>query len=82
LFAFVDGLLDAVPGIVVMTTVEKYSGAALLAVAESVGVPMIFAVLIQWVRSDTAEAAAVDARLDAAEADGTFDTTPWWIREP
>jgi hypothetical protein len=34
------------------------------------------------VRSDTAEAAAVDARLDAAEADGTFDTTPWWIREP
>jgi cytochrome c oxidase assembly factor CtaG len=81
LFAFVDGLLDAVPGIVVMTTVEKYSGAALLAVAESVGVPMIFAVLIQWVRSDTAEAAAVDARLDAAEADGTFDTTPWWLRE-
>lgn len=80
LFAFFDGLLDAVPGIVVMTTVERYSGGALLAVAEAVGVPMVFAVLIQWVRSDSAEAAAVDARLDAAEVEGSFDTTPWWVK--
>jgi putative copper resistance protein D len=78
LFAFADGLLDAVPGIVVMTTVAKYSGAALLAVAESVGVPMLMAVLVQWVRSDDVEAAAVDARLDAAEQEGTYDGTPWW----
>jgi putative copper resistance protein D len=77
-FAFGDGLLDAVPGIVVMTTVEKLSGAALLAVAESVGVPMLFAVVIQWVRSDAVEAAEVDARLDAAELEGSYDGTPWW----
>jgi putative copper resistance protein D len=78
LFAFADGLLDAIPGIVVMTTVQKYSGAVLLGVAESVGVPMLMAVMVQWVRSDAAEAAAVDARLDAAEREGTYDGTPWW----
>jgi putative copper resistance protein D len=78
LFAFADGLLDAVPGIVVMTTVAKYSGAVLLGVAESVGVPMLMAVMVQWVRSDASEAAAVDARLDAEEREGTYDGTPWW----
>jgi len=76
--AFLDGLLDAIPGIVVMTTVERFTGGALLAVAESVGVPMIFAVLAQWVRADEREARATDARLDAAEAEGDFDGTPWW----
>jgi putative copper resistance protein D len=78
LFAFADGLLDAIPGIVVMTTVARYSGAVLLGIAESVGVPMLMAVLVQWVRADAAEAAAVDARLDVAEHDGTYDGTPWW----
>ena len=80
-FAFADGLLDAVPGIVVMTTVAKYSGAVLLGVAESVGIPMLMAVLVQWVRSDATEARAVDVRLDAAEQDGTYDGTPWWQSE-
>jgi putative copper resistance protein D len=82
LFAFADGLLDAIPGIVVMTTVSKYSGAVLLGVAESVGVPMLMAVLVQWVRSDAAEAAAVDARLDAEEQAGVYDGTPWWQSPP
>ncbi|WP_048555272.1 cytochrome c oxidase assembly protein, partial [Nostocoides japonicum] len=81
--AFADGLLDAIPGIVVMTTVDKWVGGALLAVAEAVGVPMIFAVLAGWVRSDEREAAAVDARLDAQEASGDRGlTTPWWLADP
>jgi hypothetical protein len=33
------------------------------------------------VRSDAAEARAVDVRLDAAEQDGTYDGTPWWQSE-
>ncbi len=82
LLAFVDGLLDAVPGIVVMTTVDKWVGGALLAVAEAVGVPMIFAVLAGWVRSDAREAAEVDAHLDAQEAAGEGGTTPWWLADP
>lgn len=80
--AFVDGLFDAIPGIVVMTTVERYTGGALLAVAESVGVPMIFAVLIQWVRSDERDAREVDARLDAEEVTGELDQSPWWTKDP
>ena len=78
LLAFLDGLLDAIPGIVVMTTVERFTGGALLAVAEAVGVPMIFAVLAQWVRSDEREARAVDAELDGQEA----TSTPWWLADP
>jgi putative copper resistance protein D len=79
LLAFLDGLIDAIPGIIVMTTVERYTGGALLAVAESVGVPMIFAVLLQWVRFDERQARTVDAQLDAAEAAGEHDGTPWWV---
>lgn len=78
LLAFADGLLDAIPGIVVMTTIDKWVGGALLAVAESVGIPMIFAVLTGWVRSDEREAAEIDARLDAQED----TTTPWWMADP
>lgn len=88
LLAFVDGLFDAVPGIVVMTTVEKYTGGALLSVAEAVGIPMIFAVLLTWVRSDERDARVADARLDAAEAaalaEGTGDGPAplWWQSDP
>jgi putative copper resistance protein D len=92
--AFIDGVADAVPGILVMTANsillpqfpgfahaadalrgglshtmdQKYAGGALLAVAESIGVPMIAAVFIEWMRSDAAEARAADAELDRAEA--------------
>ena len=89
LFAFVDGLADAVPGILVMTAPtllaagvpgytnrtwgpdpawdQKLGGGAMLGIAESVGLPFLFAVLIGWVRADAAEARAVDAELDARE---------------
>ena len=92
--AFLDGVADAVPGVLVMTANsfllpnfpgfssaadalrdglshtmdQKYAGGALLAVAESIGVPMIAAVFIEWMRSDAAEARAADAELDLAEA--------------
>lgn len=83
LLAFADGLFDAVPGVVVMTTVERFTGGALLAVAESVGVPMIFAVMATWVRSDEAEAKVVDARLDAAAGDRSAELQrPWWESDP
>ncbi|MEO7070602.1 MAG: cytochrome c oxidase assembly protein [Nostocoides sp.] len=81
LLAFVDGLFDAIPGIVVMTTVERFTGGALLSIAESVGIPMIFAVLLQWVRSDERDAREIDARLDASEAEGVHDGTPWWLKD-
>src|SRR6478672_8676361 len=89
LFAFVDGLADAVPGILVMTAPtllaagvpgytnrvwgpdpawdQKLGGGAMLGIAEAVGLPFLFAVLVGWVRADAAEARAVDAELDARE---------------
>ena len=90
LIAFGDGLLDAVPGISLMSTSALLSpgypvftrpgapadllmeqhlgGGVLLAVSEVVGLPVLAAVLLEWVRADRAEAAAVDASLDAATA--------------
>lgn len=88
LLAFVDGLLDAVPGIVIMTAGSVVArgypgfagrtgapdplldthlgGGALIAVAESVGLPIIGAVFVEWMRSDDREAREVDAHLDAS----------------
>ena len=92
LLAFADGLLDAVPGILLMTAGSvvvptfpgfvgrvgapdplldtHLGGGALLAVAESVGLPVIGAVFAEWIRADAKEAREVDARLDAAPALG------------
>lgn len=88
--AFVDGLLDAVPGIVVMTSAsllsptypgfsspvsgmdplldQRIGGGTLLAVAESVGLPVIAAVFVEWVRSDERDARASDLLEDQARA--------------
>ncbi|UIJ33418.1 cytochrome c oxidase assembly protein [Allobranchiibius sp. GilTou73] len=118
LFAFVDGLLDAIPGILVMTASsllvpnfpgwdtpahahfsktldQKFTGGALLGVAEAIGVPLLAAVFVQWMRSDAVEAAQVDARLDAeerveparttdaaTEQDGVTADRPWWLDDP
>lgn len=67
-FAFADGLLDAVPGLVVLAAGDSTTGQTLLATAEAVGLPMIFAVLLQWVKADEAQARVEDARLDRLEA--------------
>jgi len=91
LLAFTDGVADAVPAIVVMTTIDWVAGGALLAAAESVGVPMIFAVMVQWVRADEAEARETDAELDRLEAatapgsvlaEGPVLDRPWWESDP
>jgi cytochrome c oxidase assembly factor CtaG len=90
LLAFLDGLLDAVPGIVVMTAStllvpgypgfssgvsgldplldQHLGGGALLATAESVGLPVIAAVFVEWMRSDEREAHEADRTADALEA--------------
>ena len=89
LLAFVDGLIDAVPGILVMTTPQlltvgvgaatlsrrpwgpapmwdqRLGGGVMLAIAELVGLPLLGAVLVGWIRADDAEARLVDAELDA-----------------
>ena len=97
LIAFADGLLDAVPGLVIMTWpkllspgVSSYAhrpdplwdqrigGGIILLVGEVVGVPLLAAVIVGWVRSDAAEAQAVDARLDAEPDTGR----PWWETDP
>jgi cytochrome c oxidase assembly factor CtaG len=109
LLAFVDGLLDAIPGILVMTaptllapTVagftnktwgpgaaldQKLGGGAMIAVAEVVGLPLLAAIFVSWVRADDAEARRADAFLDA-RADESAEFTepllerPWWETDP
>jgi putative copper resistance protein D len=117
--AFLDGLLDAVPGLLVMTSTtllapgfpgfsshvsgltaafdQRLGGAALVAVAESVGIPVIGAVVIEWIRTDDQEAHEIDARLDAETTGSTTAAAPtgtetaadtatssglWWETDP
>lgn len=104
LLACLDGLLDALPGILVMTAGsllmprfpgfsvagrgsfdaaldQKYAGGALLAVAESIGIPMLIAVFVEWMRQDARNAVETDRRLDALDDEGEL-TTPWWVQTP
>ncbi len=87
LLAFADGLLDAVPGIVLMTATHPWvpgftlgqlhlAGGALLATTEAVGLPMILIVVIEWIRADAREARRVDAEIDALDD----PQQPWWQR--
>ena len=113
LIAFADGLLDAVPGVVVMASPgllgapvatflaaqdplwqQRLGGGAMFGVAEVVGLPLLAATVLAWVRSDAREAAIVDARLDRearerqgddGAPDGTPDgmrDRPWWETDP
>ncbi len=108
LLAFVDGLLDAVPGILIMTASTvvvpgfpgfagrlgqpdplldtHLGGGALIAVAESVGLPIIGVVFMEWMRSDEREADAIDAQfveLDASpRADAPDPSGLWWESDP
>lgn len=105
LIAAADGLVDAVPGIVLMTRSrlmmprfpgfaaahaqtrgglsplldQRYTGGALLAVTEAIGLPLIIAVFVDWMRADAESAREVDARLDAAQ--GQEASTPWWLHD-
>ncbi len=97
LLAFTDGVADAIPGVVVMASIDWVAGGTLLAVAESVGIPTLFAVMVQWVRSDEAEAREVDERLDRLESERVAAAAtpspqgaaqepvldrPWWESDP
>ncbi len=106
LFAFADGLLDAIPGILVMTAStplaagvlgftartwgptpawdQKVGGGTMLAVAEVVGLPVLGAIIAAWVRTDEADARAVDAVLDAHAAESSTPElmAPWWESDP
>lgn len=106
LLAFVDGLLDAVPGILVMTAPtllasglagfsgrtwgpgptldQKLAGGVMLVVAEVVGLPLLAAVFVSWVRADDADARQTDAVLDAMPSDGAEPgrDRPWWETDP
>jgi putative copper resistance protein D len=87
LVAFLDGLFDAVPGIVVMLAVNQQAGGALLAIAEAVGIPLMAGTLAQWVRADAVEAREVDARLDEEDVANVLDGEPqssglWWESDP
>ena len=102
-----DGLIDAIPGIVVMTTTtllmprfpgfaragvdphlqQKWAGGALLATAESIGLPMIAVLFAQWMRDDERQAAQVDLVLDATrpvsdDPDEPETDRPWWLDDP
>jgi len=106
LLAFVDGLLDAIPGILVMTAPtilapgvagftnrawgpgaaldQKLGGGAMIAVAEVVGLPLLAAIFVSWVRADAADARRTDAFLDsrAAESVEPLLDRPWWETDP
>jgi putative copper resistance protein D len=106
LLGFVDGLLDAVPGIFVLTAPtlltrgvpgltnrawgpapawdQQLAGAAMIAVTELVGLPLLAAIIAAWVRADHANAREMDAALDA-QAVGSSEpelTAPWWEADP
>lgn len=97
LIAFGDGLLDAIPGIALMSTSallapgfagfagvdpdaalmdQRIGGGVLLVVSELIGLPLIAAVLVEWMRSDDREAREVDALLEEPAAG------LWWQSDP
>jgi putative copper resistance protein D len=77
----IDGLLDELPGIIVMVTVNQVWGGILWVAAQPVVVPMILLIIIDWIRHDRKVARYVDVALDAIESAGGSTSTPWWITE-
>jgi putative copper resistance protein D len=97
LVAFADGLLDAVPGIMLMvsTTVlapgypgfaglssaqalweQRWGGGVLLGVTEVVGVPVLAAIFVDWVRHDEREARVADALADGPQPEPDSHAVP------
>ena len=63
---------------------QKLGGGAMIAVAELIGLPLLAAIVMAWVRADEADAREVDDALDA-RAVGSSDpelTAPWWEADP
>jgi cytochrome c oxidase assembly factor CtaG len=55
---------------------QQLSGDVLWFIGEAIDVPFLAWLVVRWIRADQREAAAVDARLDAA-----YDDRPWWVVE-
>jgi hypothetical protein len=80
--SLVDGLLDELPGIIVMVTVNQVWGGILWGVAQPVVLPMMALIIVDWIRHDRKVAREVDSDLDSIEAAGGSTSIPWWITEP
>ncbi len=78
----VDGLLDELPGIVVMVTVDQVWGGILWGAVQPVVVPMMILIIVDWIRHDRKVAHDVDSALDSIESAGGSTSTPWWLTEP
>ena len=84
--AFVDGLIDAIPGIAVLSVPGTFgagfyaagsgrvAGQAMLALAEVVALPIFFIIFFRW--------AVTESRRDRDSDDGDdTPTTPWWVEQ-
>jgi putative copper resistance protein D len=84
LLAFVDGLIDAIPGIAVMSATGSFAaghfaagsgrvaGQVMLALAEVVALPIFFIIFFRW--------AASEIRRDRQDDDDdNTPLVPWWI---
>ena len=80
--SLVDGLLDELPGIAVMVSVNQVWGGILWAAVQPVVLPMMVMIIVDWIRHDRRMAREVDAVLDSIEAAGGNTATPWWLVEP
>src|SRR5664279_5298401 len=80
--SLLDGLLDELPGIIVMVTVNQVWGGILWVAAQPVVLPMMTLIIIDWIRHDRTEAREVDSALDSIEAAGGSTSTPWCITHP
>ncbi len=77
--ALADGLLDELPGIIVMVVTNQVWGGVLWVTAQPVVVPMMALILLDWFRHERSAAQQIDATLDAIDAAGGNTTTPWWV---
>ncbi len=77
--AFVDGLIDEVPGIVVMAVVRPLWGGVLWGAVQPIVIPMMAVILLDWLHQERTAARDIDATLDSIEAAGGSITTPWWV---
>ncbi len=80
--AFVDGLIDEIPGIVVMTVVRPLWGGVLWGAVQPIVIPMMTVILLDWLRHERTAARDIDAHLDSIEAAGGSTTVPWWVADP
>lgn len=59
----------------------QIGGGSMLAIAEAVGLPLLIATVVQWSRSDHAEAEVVDAQAAPERSFEVDDDAPWWERD-